>query len=303
MIVALTGATGFVGQAILDEAARQGIAVRALARRPQALRAGTEWIAGSLDDAGALERLVDGSDAVIHVAGLTNSLEPADFEAANVAGTQALIDAATKAGIARFVFTSSLSAREPALSAYGASKARAEVLVTASGLDWVTVRPPGVYGPRDVDYFEMFRTASFGFVPLPPPGASSMIYVDDLARLLLALAAAPGASVRGKVYEPDDGKPGGWSHRTLAREIGKVVGRRVFAPHLPRAVMAGAARIDRLVRGKRARLTADRVGYMSHPDWVVDPARAVPADLWKAEVEVPEGLARTAAWYRAEGWL
>ena len=48
---------------------------------------------------------------------------------------------------------------------------------------------------------------------------------------------------------------------------------------------------------------ADMVLFDPEEEWVVDPARAVPADLWKAEVEVPEGLARTAAWYRAEGWL
>ena len=303
MIVALTGATGFVGHAVLDEAARQGAEVRALTRRAQAARPGVEWIEGNLGDSAALTKLVAGSDAVIHVAGLTHTLVPADFEAANVAGTQALIDAARGAGVTRFVFTSSLSAREPSLSAYGASKARAEVLVAASGLDWVTVRPPGVYGPRDVDYFEMFRTAKRGFVPLPPPGATSMIYVADLARLLLALASAPSDAVRAKVFEPDDGAKGGWSHKALAREIGRSVGRRVFAPHLPKAVMTGAARADRLIRGDKARLTIDRVGYMTHPGWVVDPARAVPPEVWQPEVAVPEGLSRTADWYRRQGWL
>ena len=303
MTVALTGATGFVGQAVLDEAARQEITVRALTRRAQAPRDGVEWIEGSLADEASLARLCAGAEAVIHVAGLTNAPDPAAFEPANVEGTRKLIAAAKTARATRFVFVSSLAAREPGLSAYGASKARAEALVEASGLDWTMVRPPGVYGPRDVDYFEMFRSAKWGFVPLPPRGASSIIHVDDLARLLLALVDAQPALVRRQLFEPDDGREGGWSHKELARAIGRALNRPVFAPHLPRAVLDAGARLDRLLRGDEARLTSDRVGYMTHPNWVARSARKVPPAVWTPRIEGAEGLARTAAWYRAQGWL
>lgn len=304
MIVALTGATGFVGRAVLDEAAQRGLAVHALARRAQEPQAGVTWVAGSLDDGPALDRLVRGADAVVHVAGLTSSPDPADFRAANVTGTQAVIDAARSGAVRRLVFVSSLSAREPKLSAYGASKADAEALVQASGLDWTIVRPPGVYGPRDVDYFEMFRSARMGLVPLPPRGASSIIHVADLARLLLNLAAAPAAQVRGRLFEPDDGREGGWSHAELAQAIGRAVGReRVLAPHLPRPVMHIAARVDGLLRGSKARLTADRVRYMAHPNWVARSDRAVPPALWQPRIAGDDGLAATARWYRESGWL
>ena len=173
---------------MLDEAERRGQAARALTRRPQGPRDGVAWIAGDLDDRAALAELVDGAGALLHVAARTTAPDAAAFDAANVAGTQALIEAAGAAGARRFVFVSSLSAREPGLSMYGASKAQAEKLVAASGLDWTVVRPPGVYGPRDVDYLEMFRAARLGVVPLPPGGASSLIHVEDLARLLLDLA-------------------------------------------------------------------------------------------------------------------
>ena len=303
MSIALTGATGFVGQAVLDVAARRDTGIRALTRRPQAARKGVEWVEGGLSDEASLVRLCEDADAVIHVAGLTNAPDPAEFEEANVTGTARLIDAAKASKARRFIFVSSLSAREPDLSAYGASKAKAEKLVEASGLDWTIVRPPGVYGPRDVDYLEMFRTAKLGIVPLPPRGASSIIHVDDLARLLLDLVDASPALVRRQTFEPDDGREGGWSHAELAKAIGKAVGRRVFAPHLPKGLMLAGARIDRLVRGDKARLTADRVGYMAHPNWVARSAKKVPPAVWEPRIPGAEGLASTASWYRAEGLL
>ncbi|MEA1617465.1 NAD(P)-dependent oxidoreductase [Erythrobacter sp. T5W1-R] len=303
-LLAITGATGFVGSAVLDAALAEGHQVRALARRDQTARAGVEWVRGDLGDAGALAALVAGADAVIHVAGLTNTPDPAAFEAANVTGTANVIAAMKQAQARRLVFVSSLSARKPELSAYGASKAKAEALVEASGLDWTTVRPPGVYGPRDVDYLEMFRTAKWGFVPLPPGGASSIIHADDLARLLVALAASNAAATKKQTYEPDDGREGGWSHKELAQAIGQAVGKRsVFAPHLPRAVLEATATADRLLRGDRAKLTADRVGYMCHPNWVSRSDRKPPAGIWQPRISGEEGLKATAAWYAREGWL
>ncbi len=303
-LLAITGATGFVGSAVLDAALAEGHQVRALARREQAPRAGVEWVRGDLGDTGALAALVAGADAVVHVAGLTNTPDPAQFEIANVTGTAHVIAAMVEAGVRRLVLVSSLAAREPKLSAYGASKARAETLVEASGLDWTIVRPPGVYGPRDVDYLEMFRTAKWGFVPLPPGGASSIIHADDLARLLVTLAASNAAPTRKKVYEPDDGREGGWSHKELAAAIGRAVGkRRVFAPHLPRAVLDAAAAADRIARGDKAKLTPDRVGYMAHPNWVSRFDRKPPPGLWQPRIAGEEGLKATAEWYRREGWV
>jgi uncharacterized protein YbjT (DUF2867 family) len=303
-LIAITGATGFVGSAVLNEALGQGHTVRALARRGQEIRAGVAWVGGDLGDTAALAALVQGADAVIHVAGLTNTPDPAQFGAANVTGTANVIAAMQGAGVTRLVFVSSLAARKPDLSAYGASKARAEALVEASGLDWTTVRPPGVYGPRDVDYLEMFRTARLGFVPLPPGGASSIIHAEDLARLLVALASGHAAATKKQIYEPDDGREGGWSHKELAAAIGRAVGRRsVFAPHLPRGVLAAAAAADRLLRGDRAKLTADRVGYMTHPNWVSRFDRKPPPGIWTPRIEGEAGLKVTAEWYAREGWL
>lgn len=303
-LLAITGATGFVGSAVLNAALGQGHQVRALARRDQAPRAGVEWVRGDLADGAALAALVAGADAVIHVAGLTNTPDPTEFETANVTGTANVLAAMKAGGAGRLVFVSSLAARMPALSAYGASKARAEALVEASGLDWTTVRPPAVYGPRDIDMLDLFRAAKWGVVPLPPGGATSIIHADDLADLLVALASGNAAATKKQTYEPDDGREGGWSHKELARAIGRAMGKRsVFAPHLPRAVLDAAAAADRIARGDRAKLTPDRVGYMCHPNWVSRFDRKVPPGLWQPRIAGEEGLKATAEWYRREGWV
>jgi len=176
--------------------------------------------------------------------------------------------------------------------------------VEGSALDWTTVRPPAVYGPRDIDMLDLFRAAKWGVVPLPPGGATSIIHADDLADLLVTLAAANAAATKKQTYEPHDGREGGWSHKELAQAIGRAMGRQsVFAPHLPRAVLEAAAAADRLARGDRAKLTADRVGYMCHPNWVSRFDRKVPPGLWQPRIAGEEGLKATAEWYAREGWV
>lgn len=301
-VVALTGATGFVGSAALGRLVEAGWQVRALTRRRQPERAGVVWIEGALDRPESLGELCKGTDAVLHIAGVVNAPDPAGFDAGNVAGTASLLAAAEAAGVRRFVHVSSLSAREPQLSAYGASKARAEALVAASPLDWAIVRPPGVYGPGDADVLEMFKMAAMGFCLLPPAGRSSWIHVDDLARLLVALLPAQGDAA-ARLFEADDGEPEGWEHRRFARAIGTALGRSIATFSAPRPLLFAAARGDRWVRGPAAKLTPDRASYMCHPDWVIDRMAAPPAALWQPQIATPEGLAATARWYKAQGWL
>ena len=288
MTLAITGATGFVGRRVL---ALAGAPIRALARHPQPPRPGVAWITGDLGNSGALARLCDGADGVIHIAGIFNAPTRAEFDAGNVAGTAAMLAAA---GTRRFVHVSSLAAREPQLSMYGASKADAEARVTASAADWVIVRPPGVYGPEDTEMRDIHKLATHGLY-IAPPGRISLIHVDDLARALLALAdAGPSRTT----LEIDDGAAGGYSHHEFAAAIAAGLGRRVHTIPLPLSMLYLAARL-----GISPKLTRDRARYIAHPDWVSRGGNAALAGVWAPKVDLANGVRDTVSGYRAQGWL
>jgi uncharacterized protein YbjT (DUF2867 family) len=300
--LAITGGTGFVGRHLIDAALEQGHLVRALTRSPRPPRAGVHWIYGSMEKPLALSQLVAGADAVIHVAGVINAADREGFAQGNVEGTLAVVDATRAAGIRRFVHVSSLAAREPKLSDYGWSKARAEIIVAASALDWTIVRPPAVFGPGDREMLELFRAATRGLVPLPPGGRMSVIAAQDLVRLLLAVLPDDFES-HAAIFEPDDGRRGGWTHSEFAQAIGHAVGRRVRAQPVPGWVMRAGAKVDAMVRGPNAKLTPDRVRYFLHDDWVVNADFRPPAHLWRAQLPTIDGLAIAAESYREEGLL
>lgn len=302
MILAITGTTGFVGGHLLDAAIAAGFGVRALVRRPQAARDGVIWVAGALDEPTPLARLCSGVDAVIHVAGAINVPTREAFFAANVDGTAALIAAAERAGVARFVHVSSLAAREPGLSDYGASKSAADALIQAMPLSCVIVRPPAVYGPGDHETLALFRMAARGFVPVVGRGRFSIVHLADLAAALLALAAA---RVTG-IFEVEDGTPGGFTQAGFARAIGAALGRRVRTVGLPVGLLPIGAALDTTMSrwwGRMPRLSHDRARYFAHPDWTADAGPLIATGLWRPTVSAPLGLAETARWYRAAGWL
>ncbi len=300
MKLAVSGATGFVGSHVLETAVALGHDVIALTRRPQSPRDGVMWIEGDLHDRGALEKLVDDADAIIHVAGVIKGSADA-FQKGNVEGTLGMLAAATAGGVRRFVDVSSLAAREPELSLYGASKRRAEDLVQRSGLDWAIVRPPAVYGPGDRETLELFKMAKLGVMLMPPKGRLSVLHADDLARLLIALSADDAPS--NIVIEPDDGRRGGWTHREFASALAAAVGTKPAIFSSPGLLLRVFARADELVRGDRAKLTRDRAAYFSHNDWRVDPSCSAPLELWGPEIETLQGLKLTADWYSAQQWL
>lgn len=303
MTVAVTGGTGFVGHAFLDAAGDAQLTTRALARTRQGGRIGTTWVEGALADHDAMVHLLEGARAIVHIAGVTTAHDAAEFARGNIEGTLSVINAAREAGVSRLIHVSSLAAREPGLSQYGASKAEAERLVEQSGLDWTIVRPPAVYGPRDRDMLELFRLARWRFLPVPSGARTSIIHVHDLARLLLILAQDCTTEMHQKVLEPDDGRKGGWDHSELAQAIGAAVGCRPLVLGQSASTLRWLARLDRMLRGDKAKLTADRASYLAHHDWVISESKRVPKDLWRPRIKTPAGLNMTAKWYRGEGWL
>jgi len=303
-LLAITGATGFVGKATLEKALARDNRVRALTRRPQSPVEGLDWVPGNLEDHAALDALVAGADAVIHIAGVVNAPDRARFEAGNAIGTAAVIAAMERMGVRRLVHVSSLAAREPQLSDYCWAKAEAGRRCPPSRPHLTGGGPAAIFRPGDAGLLELFQMASRGLVLLPPSGRLSVIHVDDLADLLVLLAGRGGDETSGAIYEADDAREAGWSHEEFARAIGRAVGRpRVRTLHLPSPVVRLGARIDRLLRGDKARLTPDRAAYFCHEDWVARAALRPPPALWAPAIATEQGLAATAAAYRERGHL
>ena len=143
--------------------------------------------------------------------------------------------------------------------------------------------------------------AKLGIMLMPPKGRVSVIHADDLAQLLLALTGPKAPS--NILIEPDDGKPDGWTHREFARALGAAVGTRPAILSSPGILLRLAARADQLFRREKAKLTVDRAAYFSHRNWVIEPKRGAPPELWQPRFETLQGLKTTADWYRAQGWL
>ena len=304
LTLAITGGTGFVGKHALAQAVARGHTVRALARKPQPAGHGITWIAGSLETPASLAALVDGADAVIHIAGVTNARSRAEFAAGNAGGTAAM---RAVTGKLPFVHVSSLAAREPSLSLYGASKRQAEDVARGVAGPWAMLRPPAVYGPGDTELLALFKAARLGLVPVPAGARASMLYARDLAGALVALAEdLAGAQLSvGKIFEIDDGA-GGYSQAEIAQAAATAMGKNVRVIPVAGAALKLAAAFDTAVsklRGKLPTLSFDRAGYLAHKDWTAASAPLIATGIWRPETPLDVGMVQTVTWYRTQGWL
>lgn len=295
-IIALTGATGFIGGAVQRHLVGQGFRLRALTRRPRAAVAGVDWVAGSLADETALARLVAGADTVIHCAGAVRGATAAAFVDTNVEGSRRLLAAARADGqCRRFLLLSSLAARNPELSWYAASKREAERLLTAAAgeLALTVLRPTAVYGPGDRELRPVFEWLLRGWLFIPGSAAArlSFLHVEDLAAAVASWLAAP-RPVPG-VFELHDGRPGGYDWPALAA-IGAQVRhgpvRRVAVPApLLNGLAQGNLALGRLV-GRAPMLTPAKLRELRHPDWSCDNAAWQGAVAWAPRLELVQAL-------------
>ena len=170
-IVAITGATGFVGRHVVAKLVENGCEVRALTRDPGKLRVNNETVTpirGDVFDKNALKELVDGADAVIHLVGIImeNPSAGQTFQRVHTLATKNLIQAAQDAGVKRWVHMSALGSRPDAVSQYHSTKWDAEEALKNSDLQWTIFRPSIIHGP-DGEFVQMVR--SFWCDPWNPP--------------------------------------------------------------------------------------------------------------------------------------
>lgn len=256
MNVAILGATGFVGSYIVDALVAAGHTPRALVRpgseNKLRHRERCEIVAGDVDDAAAVGRLMAGADAAIYNIGIIRDFpsKGITFEAMHYEGAVRAIDAAREAGVRRFVLMSANGVRPDGVP-YQETKYRAEQYLEASGLDWTIFRPSVVFGdPRGLMEFCTQLTAEMIAPPVPAPlfhdgllpaGAGefklSPVFVGDVARCFVRALEVP--ETIGKVYPL--GGPDTLSWKAIIDTLAEVAGKRKIKLPAPTGVVKAVA--------------------------------------------------------------
>ncbi len=311
-VVAVTGATGFLGLHIVAELARQGACVRILVRRDPAHDLWRDFtldvVPGDLENEHALERLVAGADTVVHCAGLIKARDLTQFMRTNRDGTRSVAEAARRYSPgARFIAISSLAAREPQLSDYAASKRAGE---DAAGIAYadapdqlLIIRPPAIYGPWDRETLAIFKAASKSIVPIFGKGRAAIIHVATAADVIARLAMGEG---QAGVYALSDDRPDGYSLRELLIEAARAVGSRPHFVLVPDAAVLAAGHLSAWwggLGGGAPIFTPGKAREMLHPDWSISSGEMLPSSVYQKSIGIGRGFRETVAWYRAARWL
>lgn len=303
--VFITGGSGFVGAAVIDQLLARGYAVNALARGalPPPVAGRVQVTSGDLFDASALDRGMAGCDAVVHLVGIIaeNQGKGVTFERIHVEGARGVVDAARRGGIRRYVHMSALGARAGAPATYHRTKHAAEEYVRASGLDWTIFRPSLIHGPRG-EFTRM--EAAFARRKKPPflfmsyfgagllggggAGKLQPVHVDDVARAFVDALEKPGTA--GKAYCLGGSEVLTWPelHRAMSEAI---VGRRRLVLPLP---VWKAKLLARVVPNKLLGFNRDQV-LMSQEDSTCDLAPFTADFGW-----TPRALRESLATYAKE---
>lgn len=311
--VAVTGAGGFIGRRLIERLCREDSHVRALLRH-RSIDADVPkdrllTIKGSLEDPAALLELVDGVDAVVHLAGLIKARRRRDFFDVNAGGVAQLVQAMTeRSATAKLVLVSSLAAREPGLSSYAASKrcGEAVLLDVDRAFPWTVLRPPAVYGPGDRETLPFFKNLrrGFGAVLGGEHARFSLLQVDDLTAAI-AHVIDTGCGDR-LVLELDDGAEGGHSWSSMIDAGERVMAVKAKRIVIPPAVLTGLGSLNaalKVLPGYTPMLTPEKVRELRHPDWVVSNDRIRSETDWRPAIGIDSGFQATVDWYRLNSWL
>ncbi len=309
MKVLVTGANGFVGDALCRRLAASGHEVTGLVRHPPGPRSWMRIVAaGDLEAVRDFAPFVAGQEAVVHLAARVHMMREsaADpevaYRRANVDVTRRLAEAGTASGVGRFVFLSSIKVNGEATGdrafletdppapedAYGRSKLEAErALADVAGV--TILRTPLVYGPGVKANFRSLVRICDTPLPLPLDGITgnrrSLLFLGNLTHAIERVLATSGP-VRGP-FLLCDGED--LSTADLVRRIRFSLGRRAMPCPVPATALRGIAALS----GRRA--AADRLcGSLR-----IDPRRFADTFGWRPPFTVGQGLAATAAWYRA----
>ena len=337
--ILVTGASGFIGSFIVEEALSRGYEVWAAVRRSSSRQFLTDsrihFIELNLSSEQKLTQQMEGStfDYVVHAAGVTKCLHKEDFFRINTEGTKNLVKAllALQMPLKRFVYISSLSimgaireqqpyteileSDEPQPNtAYGRSKLEAEHwlnnlneefrMKNEASFPFVILRPTGVYGPRERDYFMMAKSikAHTDFAVGYKQQDITFVYVTDVVQAVF-LAFEKGQT--GRSYFLSDGEV--YRSSTFSDLIRKELGNpwwiRIIAPlWLLRIITFVGESVGHLT-GKVTALNNDKYYIMRQRNWRCDISPARQELGFEPQVKLAEGVRRSILWYKENGWL
>ncbi|MDE5887266.1 MAG: NAD(P)-dependent oxidoreductase [Muribaculaceae bacterium] len=333
MNILVVGAGGFAGGFLVDEALRRGHNVWAGVRESTSRRYLTDerikFINLDFDNPATLaptlaEALPEGEkwDWIVYNLGATKCLSFSDFSKINCDYLRSFTDALEKADKipAKLLYMSSLSAVGPGdeegftpfteemiphpNTRYGASKLKAEMHLAMSGIPHIIFRATGIYGPRDKDYFLMFKSIEKGFdfsVGFRKQ-LLSFIYVEDLARAVYdALEKAPV----GETYNVAE--PRTYTQKEFRTISGDILRKRfVMGIRMPLwgvKVVSAVAEKWGVARMKPSTLNRDKYNILKQRNWAVDVSKAREGFGFNPQIDLREGIKRAVEWYKKEGWL
>lgn len=323
MEVLITGANGFLGSALSRRLLGEGHRVRALVRPGSDASAldgvGVERMSGDVTDASSVQRAVEGTEVVFHLAGLRRAPERSAFFRVNAEGTRTVCDAMLRVGARRMVLAGSLAAVGPSRADrphvetdpfapeewYGESKAEAErIALGTAGLEVTVARPPRILGPGDRENLVFFRLVKRG-IRLEVGGGPrplSVVDVDDVVGLLLLLAVRPEA-VGQAFFSPGPDETTLEEIQTLGAEVLGVRPRTLrLSPGRLRALAAMADGFSQLT-GKHLPLNRKLARQLLAPAWTCSGEKARARLGWIPRIDARTSIARSAAWYQAHDWL
>ena len=339
MKILITGASGFIGSFIVEEALRRGFETWAAVRKSSSKAflqdERIHLIELNLSSEEQLkEQLKDHQfDYVVHAAGVTKCLHKDDFFRINTEGTKHLVRAlmATQHNLQRFVYISSLSImgaireEQPYQeiresdeakpnTAYGRSKLEAEQWLSqlprsleGDGgrlFPYVILRPTGVYGPRERDYFMMAKSikAHTDFAVGFKQQDITFVYVTDVVQAVF-LACEKG--VTGRRYFLSDGEV--YQSSTFSDLIRKELGNpwwiRITAPIWLLRIITFCGEYVGRITGKVTALNNDKFHIMRQRNWRCDIEPARRELGYEPQVKLEEGVKRSIAWYKENNWL
>lgn len=331
MKILITGASGFIGSFIVEEALRRGFDTWAGVRKSSSRRYLSDprihFIDLDFSSEDRLAQALDGHDFdyVVHAAGVTKCLQAADFMRVNYQGTVNLVNAILKLKMPmkRFIYLSSLSIfgdireEQPYQeitehdtprpnTAYGRSKLKAEQFLDAIGneFNYIVLRPTGVYGPREKDYFLMAKSIeqhvdfSVGFQRQD----ITFVYVKDVVQAVF-LALDHGMS--GRKYFLSDGNV--YQSSTFSDYLHQELGRpwwiRIKAPvWVLRAVTLVGEYAGRMTH-KMTALNNDKFNILKQRNWRCDIEPACDELGYHPRYDLRKGVAEAVAWYKENHWL